>query len=79
MYSVNTNYLSKTVYNELISIMANLVKKEFFDQKSSAKFFSMINDECKDISNAEQLSLCVRYSGLLTSSTSQRDHFLLSF
>ena len=28
----------------------------------STKFFSIIIDECKDVSNFEQLSLCVRYS-----------------
>jgi hypothetical protein len=61
-YSIHTDYLSKTIYNEFITIMATKVKKSIFQEVAATKFFSVIVDECKDVCIFEQLSLCVRYS-----------------
>ena len=61
-YSIHQDYLSKTIFNEIISIMADEVKKTIFQEVVSTKFFSIIIDECKDVSKFEQLSLCLRYS-----------------
>lgn len=61
-YSIHTDYLSKTIYNEFITIMSSQVKEAIFQEVASTKFFSVIVDECKDVCNFEQLSLCLRYS-----------------
>jgi hypothetical protein len=61
-YSVHCDYLSKTIFNEFISIMASEVKSAIFEEVVQAKFFTVIVDECKDISSFEQLSLCLHYS-----------------
>ena len=61
-YSIHTDYLSKTIYNEFITIMATEVKKLIFQEVAATKFFSLIIDECKDVCNFEQLSLCLRNS-----------------
>lgn len=60
-YSIHADYLSKTIYNEFVTIMATEVKKEIFQEVAATKFFSVIVDECKDVCNFEQLSLCLRY------------------
>ena len=61
-YSIHTDYLSKTIYNEFITIMATEVKRSIFKEVAATKFFSVIIDECKDVCNFKQLSLCLRYS-----------------
>ena len=61
-YSIHTDYLSKTIYNEFITIMATEVQKLIFQEVAATKFFSLIIDECKDVCNFEQLSLCLRNS-----------------
>ena len=58
----NRDYLSKTVFNEFIQIMANEVRLMIKNEVKENKFFSIIIDECKDASNFEQLSVCLRYS-----------------
>ena len=60
-YSIHTDYLSKTIYNELISIMADEVRQNIYKEISETKFFSLIIDECKDFTKSEQLSICIRY------------------
>ena len=61
-YSIHTDYLSKTIYNEFITIMETEVKKLIFQEVAANKFFSLIIDEFKDVYNFEQLSLYLRYS-----------------
>ena len=62
-YSVHTDYLSKTIYNEHIETMADEVRRVIAAEVSESRFYTVIIDECKDISKFEQLSICVRYSG----------------
>lgn len=61
-YSVHNDYLSKTIFNDFIFIMASEVKSAIFEEVVQAKFFTVIADECKDISKSEQISLYLRYS-----------------
>ena len=61
-YSVHNDYLGKTIFNDFIFIMASEVKSAIFEEVVHAKFFTVIADECKDISKFEQMSLCLRYS-----------------
>ena len=60
--SVHNDYLSKIIFNDFIFIMASVVKSVIFEEVVQAKSFTVIADECKDISKSEQMSLCLRYS-----------------
>ena len=57
----NARYTSKTVQNELISIIGNRIRTDILSEVKQAKFFSVIADEVVDIANKEQLSVCLRY------------------
>ena len=61
-YSVHNDYLSKTIFNDFIFIMASEVKSAIFEEVVQVKFFTVIADECKEFSKSEQMSLCLRYS-----------------
>lgn len=58
----NAKYTSPDIQNEVISLMAGMVKEEITNEVKNAKYFSVIVDETKDISKQEQLSLLLRYS-----------------
>ncbi|KAI6648255.1 hypothetical protein LOD99_12064 [Oopsacas minuta] len=60
-YSIYTDYLSKTVYEEFISIMAREIRKIIAREIAQTKFYTLVLDEAKDVSGYEQLCLCVRY------------------
>lgn len=49
------------IQNEIISIYNKLILKNLFDNVNEAKCFTVLAEETTDISNKEQLSLCVRY------------------
>lgn len=54
-------YLSPLLQNELISSCNNVIKEKLVAEINEAKYFSVLADETCDISNVEQISLCVRY------------------
>lgn len=49
------------IQNEVILIYNNLILKQLADYVNIAKGFTILADETTDISNKEQMSLCVRY------------------
>lgn len=53
----NARYTSKTIQNEIISIISNRICSDILNEVKRAKFFSVI----ADIANIEQLSICLRY------------------
>jgi len=53
-------YTSHDIQNEIIAIMANHVTRDLLSEISSG-FFSIICDEYTDISNKEQLTICIRW------------------
>ena len=57
----NAKYTSKDIQNEVIGIMADLVRDQIVDELKESRYFSIAVDECKDISKKEQISLIVRY------------------
>jgi len=59
--SGTTSYLSSTVYEEIIKLMANKVKKAIIIQIKTSKYYSIIVDSTPDILNIDQLSLIVRF------------------
>ncbi|KAK4887881.1 hypothetical protein RN001_004152 [Aquatica leii] len=59
--ALNATYMSAKVQNDLISICGEIIQKEIVKCLNEAKVFSVLVDET-DISEHEQLSLCVRYT-----------------
>jgi len=57
---IGHKYTHHNMQNELLDIMASQVLREKLSAIRERKFFSLIADEGTDISNIEQLSLCIR-------------------
>ena len=61
----NTSYLSCTFQNELISLAGDEAKDTTLDSARSARWLSVMADECIDIAAAtvEQMAICIRFVG----------------
>lgn len=57
----NATFLSPDTQNEIITICGNIIQKTIVDRVNNAKSFSILADETTDASNAETLSLSVRF------------------
>ena len=53
------NYTSHDIQNEILDLMAKSVLREIVDQIKQAGFYSLLADECTDIVNKEQLTICL--------------------
>ncbi|XP_039306752.1 zinc finger MYM-type protein 1-like [Solenopsis invicta] len=59
--SGHTNYLSATIYEELIQLMAKQTQETILAEIKKAKYYSVIIDSTPDISHIDQLSFIIRY------------------
>ena len=57
----NAKYTSKTIQNELITVIGDQIRSDIMEEACKAKFFSIIADEVTDTSNKEQLSFSIRF------------------
>ncbi|XP_065675655.1 zinc finger MYM-type protein 1-like [Hydra vulgaris] len=57
----NVNYLSKTICEELIDIMSQMVLTHIITEIKKAKYWGIIADSTPDISHVDQLSVIFRY------------------
>uniref|UniRef100_A0A669BDB9 TTF-type domain-containing protein n=1 Tax=Oreochromis niloticus TaxID=8128 RepID=A0A669BDB9_ORENI len=57
----NALYTSKTIQNEIVSCLAEMVAEEIIREVKDSGQFSVIVDETKDVSKSEQISFIVRY------------------
>lgn len=57
----NPSYLSHTVMEEVIAILASKVKATILSSILDAKYFSLIVDSTPDVSHIDQLTLVIRY------------------
>ncbi|CAN7978353.1 unnamed protein product [Ixodes persulcatus] len=57
----NALYTRPTIQNEIISIIGNLIQDKIVEAVHKAGFFVVLADETSDVSQTEQLSLCVKY------------------
>lgn len=54
-------YTSPSIQNQIIEACNKLILNKIVDKINASKCFSILADETTDVSNIEQLSLCVRY------------------
>ncbi|XP_014492284.1 52 kDa repressor of the inhibitor of the protein kinase-like [Vigna radiata var. radiata] len=59
--SGRTNYLSSTIYEEFVEILASKVTELVLSEIHIAKYFSIIVDSTPDLTHVDQLSLIIRY------------------
>lgn len=57
----STSYLSSTIYEELIQLMANKVTSKIINEIKKNKYFSIVLDSTPDLSHTDQLSVILRY------------------
>lgn len=57
----NAQYVSPKIQNELINLCGQQVKQSIIAECRRATFYTLLLDECADVSNTEQISLCLRY------------------
>ena len=58
----NATYTSKTIQNELISIIGDHIQKQIVQEcNASGGWFSLSADEVRDVSNKEQLAVTIRF------------------
>lgn len=57
----NAVYTSKTIQNELISLVGDEIKKRIIKDIQTAKYFSLLADEATDCGNLEQVSVVIRF------------------
>jgi len=57
----HTFYLSKTICNEFIALIANETRTMIIDQLKKAGYFSISVDSTPDITHMDQLTIILRY------------------
>ena len=55
----NASYLSPSIQNELIRLAGEEVRSQILAPVQSARWFSVMADECSDVSTIEQMALCI--------------------
>jgi hypothetical protein len=59
--SGRTSYLTKTVYEEVVLLMAEKVSSTIVDEIKDAVYFSVSVDSTPDVSHVDQLTVIIRY------------------
>ena len=57
----NALYTSKTMQNEMISVIADAIQGKIIDEIQAVEFFTILADEVSDCSNLEQVSVVIRF------------------
>lgn len=56
----NAVYTSKTIQNQMISLVASTIQDKIISDIKDAKYFTILADEVADCANVEQLSIVIR-------------------
>ena len=56
-----TSYLSSTICEEFLSLIASKIRDKIIDEVKCSKYFSIIVDSTPDVSHIDQLALILRY------------------
>lgn len=57
----NAVYTSKTIQNQMISLVASTIQDKIISDIKDAKYFTILADEVADCANVEQLSIVIRF------------------
>ena len=57
----NAAYTSKTMQNEIISIVSSTIRNKIIKEIKYAKYFRILADEVTDCANLEQVSVVIRF------------------
>ncbi|XP_065662984.1 uncharacterized protein LOC136085591 [Hydra vulgaris] len=57
----SVSYLTKTVYEEIITLMAKKVTKTIMEEVNSTKYYSIVVDSTPDVAHVDQLAIILRY------------------
>lgn len=57
----NAKYVHHDIQNELVNIMASIVREQISTEIQQADHFALMVDETKDVSKKEQISIVLRY------------------
>ncbi|XP_065658846.1 52 kDa repressor of the inhibitor of the protein kinase-like [Hydra vulgaris] len=57
----SVSYLTKTVYEEIITLMAKKVTKTIIEEVNSTKYYSIVVDSTPDVAHVDQLAIILRY------------------
>ena len=57
----NAKYTSPKIQNEVLQLLADMIRKQIIEEVKSSEHFALIVDETKDISKTEQISFVFRY------------------
>jgi hypothetical protein len=68
----NALYTSKTVQNEIIGICGSIIRSTILARTRNAVQYSLLADEAADVSNKEQLAVCLRYIDITTCKIDER-------
>ena len=60
-HTTKKHYLSNTIQNELIDIVAKKVEKELITQLTKAKYYALSLDCTPDISHIKQMTVVLRF------------------
>jgi len=69
----STSYLSSTIYEKLIQLVANKVTSKIINEIKKNKYFCMVLDSTSNLSHTDQLSVILRY---VHQGVSVEEHFL---
>lgn len=59
--SSRATYISKTTQNDIIETIGTIIEEKICNKVKRAGIYSVMFDETTDVSNKEQMTLCVRY------------------
>lgn len=57
----NAKYTAPKIQNEVLNLLADMIRKQIIKEVKSSKYFALIVDESKDVSKSEQVSFVLRY------------------
>ena len=74
-----TTYLSPMIQNEIITLLADNVKKLIIKEVKEARYFSILFDSTPDISHVDQMAFVIRYVKIKNQEVEVKEMFLKFF
>jgi hypothetical protein len=75
--SKNATMISKTIQNEIISSIGDVIRSKIVAKIKKAKFYSLLADETTDVSMTAQLTICIRYVDELLENSASKPLYVL--